>query len=99
MTDEEILKRLAEIEGWTACESISPDRIPYTRWRDLDENTWIYESVNPLHNDAQCLALVKKYHLSLEYLKDYDGAWLVGGIEYDPSLNRAVCLAIIEAHK
>jgi len=82
MTDEEILRRLAEI---------------------LENSNLRFWPVDPLHNDAQCLALVKKYEISLSFdgLKwwadsgDLEPAWW----GTDSSLNRAVCLAIIEAHK
>jgi len=100
MTDEEILKRLAEIEGYKLSEygfRYSTAFNAIIHYQDDDFSPW-----NPLHDDAQCLALVKKYRITLlssgpkyyNAIVSVSSAW---GI--DESLNRAVCLAIIEAHK
>lgn len=107
MTDEEILKRLAEIEGYKLSEygfRYSTAFNAIIHYQDDDFSPW-----NPLHDDAQCLALVKKHNISLEYLGD-TGYGRKNGLNWlaaaggdadaqDETLNRSVCLAIIEAHK
>lgn len=84
LSDEEILRRVAEIEGFVNGAEVEWD--------------W-----NPLTNDAQAMGLVKKYRCGV--INPYEGkeewsvlcesaAWCA-----DESLNRAICLAIIEAHQ
>lgn len=57
---------------------------------------WVRSSYNPLHDDAQCFALVKKFNLDIAF----DGAWnvvmrrdtvLKSGVFHYPDLNKAVC--------
>jgi len=98
MTDEEILKRLAEIEGYKLSEygfRYSTTFNAIIHYQDDDFSPW-----NPLHDDAQCLALVKKYGLWISAPLFEGDEWGVsdyGGPEYkDISLNHAVCFAIIQ---
>lgn len=113
MTDEEILKRLAEIEGYKLSEygfRYSTAFNAIIHYQDDDFSPW-----NPLHDDAQCLALVKKYRVAVAFYEGHGrlpAQWCaicrseiqhtieeIEATNASPSLNRAVCLAIIEAHK
>ena len=104
MTDEEILKRLAEIEGYKLSEygfRYSTAFNAIISYQDDDFSPW-----NPLHDDAQCLALVKKYAIDLTFSPSsnfrtcrWKATMFPISEVSDESLNRAVCMAIIEAHK
>lgn len=67
---------------------------------------------NPLTDDALCFQLMVKYSIDLTH--DFSGLWCAsmnpsytydehvenyGIISYDKNPNKAICLAIIEAHK
>ncbi len=92
MTDDEILLELAKIE-FGLDSFLVKDASPETR----QESYW-----NPLQSDAQAMALVKKYRMDVWYEYDRD-KWAADAsdtyYEANESLNRAICLAIIEAHK
>lgn len=102
MTDEEILRRLAEIEGWTDCGTHTVSL--YEGHKAL-EGLWIKELGkvwNPLTNWSDLGPLIEKYRVWIKH--DEMGSW--GAIEgYEPievfneSLPHAICLAIIEAHE
>ena len=103
MTDEQLLRDLAEIEGYEFSEygfRYSAAFGAVIHYQDDDFAPW-----NPIANDAQCLALVKKHHLTLEWSSDLD-IWFAtarlkdGGLLQceHPNLNTAACLAIRAAH-
>lgn len=83
MTDLEITKLCAEAMGY----SLSWDHQGNARAYPLGQ---IYD---PLHDDAQAMALKKKFRLSDRYFQD-EGMWGVpieGGGGWSMSLNRAIC--------
>ncbi len=101
MTNEEILKRLAEIEGWQWLQQ-GKDNVPSTGWRDSERCL-----KDPFTNPADTYALIEKHELTID--KDSDDPedrWVVHKRKrwglYPPgvheSLAMAVCLAVIEAH-
>lgn len=85
MTDEEILKRLGEIEGLL---------LPEEKLSANDLMFW-----NPLENWADLGPLIEKYDVWLPENDGCWHAWCDGCIVLDKSIHRAVCLSIIEAHK
>lgn len=102
MTDEELLAKVAEIEG---CEWDGHGFLAATKQSD-DGDDWNW---NPLTNRAQALELMEMYRLDaywingsddkdgnkwwVRFWRDHSGVW-----GKDPSLPRAICLAIVEAN-
>ena len=98
MTDLEICKRIAEIEGYRVSTDVKPS------CGSVYANIYpdnCYGNYNPLTDKALCFDLMVKYELSIEpqlfnltYAHiDYQHAVL------DENPQKAICLAIIEAHK
>ncbi len=92
MIDLEICKRIAEIEGVGVFE----DR-GFQLTRSVS-----YEQYNPLTDDALCFQLMVKYFVSVDYnhtrlTKEYI-ATCPDGYGYNSNPNKAILLAIIEAH-
>tara|TARA_R110000764_G_C10804545_1_gene359442 strand:+ start:26 stop:334 length:309 start_codon:yes stop_codon:yes gene_type:complete len=96
LTDLQICKNIAEIEcakidvlGGKAIldEMIGGVRIRLTEY-------------NPLTDDALCFQLMIKHKLEVW---EHNGKWLVGhnlrNTIHNENPNKAICLAIIEAHK
>ena len=92
MTDLEITKKCAEAIGWELFE----------------ENGELWEKAgliiyDPLHDDAQAMALVKKFHLSIINGTSFKKhIWLVDGKTggwSDADLNRAICEAVAKMVK
>lgn len=93
LTDLEICKRIAEIEGFDF--SVNGDHVFYKC------NGWPC-AYNPLVDDALCFQLMVKYKLSLIAPEDEQLDWdcvIRDVLTVDKSPNRAICLAIIEANK
>ena len=102
MNNLELCKRIAEIAG---CYSFT------TPSGYIAKDSWGNE-YNPLTDDALCFQLMAKYRVMVDYDDEkFLAATLKGlfnpldkwepekdDIRYD-SANRAICLAIIEAHK
>lgn len=90
MNDHDLLARLAEIEGgYYRDKSAGPPDVLPVLW-------------NPLINDGEAMALVKKYRLWIS--DDEDGRWItsrpphtVTSITFprDQSLNRAIVMAVV----
>lgn len=93
MTDLEIVKKCAEkmgyesaLAGWKVGQESTYDSVEI-----LSENGW--EDYDPLHDDAQAMALVKKFNLSIMKLNN----WLVNDAPnqkdstINKDLNRAIC--------
>jgi hypothetical protein len=100
MTDLEIFNRLAEIEG--AKETFHSISKP-TSLTAVFENRTSF-GYNPLTDDALNHQLMVKYKIDLDFTDDgYTRAWqyhhICGQDTLNKSTNRAICLAIIEAHK
>ena len=117
MTDLEITKLCAEAMGlrqvWQPTYCLSPSAIgilrdgiskeTYERERDL-----AYDSYDPLHDDAQAMALVKKFHLQVDKTlrtpNDPYGQWIVSKTdkfvsEPTSDLNRAICECVAKMQK
>ena len=95
MNDLEICKRIAEIEG-----------VDYevNHWGDVvSTNVGLRKFYNPLTDKTQCFDLMVKYQVSIE--PQFDGFDLTYAhinckhAVLDENPQRAICLAIIEAHK
>ena len=105
MNDLEICKRIAEIEGFA---------VELTRKKGygfvLEYNGSHFRKYNPLRDDDICFKLSKKYNVSIMHYEEHSTARIwddpednpiadVSDINNDTSLNKAILLAIIEAHK
>ena len=114
MDDLSICKRIAEIEGNKVVFDEFNDKqvkILIQTWCDTDSCYFDdYSPYNPLTDDALCFQLMVKYDIDVLspyrkngetkweaqiFSKDYADAFSI----YDESPNKAICLAIIEAHK
>jgi len=95
MDDLEICKRIAEIEGYSKLGTVWGGLVIVS---DEDDTT----SYNPLTDDALCFKLMVKYKVDINNDEDHNlrTAWYA---EYksiqDENMNKAICLAIIEANK
>ena len=101
MNDPEIIKRCAEAMGISICQETSgPSNGKWFRCDDYD----FYDEYDPLHNDAQAMALVKKFNL--HPLPDGSGEWKVQGLtgkhqelsissDWHADLNCAVCECVV----
>ncbi len=103
MNDSEICKRIAEIEGLIisnhkVAESDLWVHIGYT------ENSSV-TLFNPLTDKALCFDLMVKYDVRVEpsdcnaWIDNEDGYPEFEIIHHNGTLQQAICLAIIEAHK
>lgn len=93
MEDLEICKRIAEIEGVDF--SINGEHIFYK------VDGWP-SAYNPLTDDALCFQLMVKYAVHTgHYGKDELEAYIDSCMEISagPTMNHAICLAIIEDHE
>ena len=108
LTDLQICKRIAEIEG-IYCHISENKKHVMVRDKSI---TWLIKFVNynPLTSDSLCFKLMIKYDMppmKVHSLKLYDCVFSEdvieisrgAGIVSDKSPNKAICLAIIEAHK
>lgn len=110
MNDLEICKSIAEIEGFVFCATSNIDRVVEV-YDDIG-NICGYKSYDPLNDNDLCFQLMKKHKISLvfnndewesEFCYEADVGMLspdevVSCFVSDKDANRAVCLAIIEAH-
>ena len=115
LTDLELCKRIAEIEGEEVTVRFDWDDNLRTRLSYGSEFEDRMPEYNPLTDDALCFRLMVKYDIRVESfeptLKDgSDGyeyhCYKQGALNYasntlsiSKSPNLAICLAIIEAHK
>ena len=111
MTDLEICKRIAEIEGLAHTLENNCFGDGKSVYADTANHTGL-KHYNPLTDDALCFQLMVKYAIEVKPpftgvqvntkvvwsifngIDDFDNYYL-----YDKNTNRAICLAIIEAHK
>jgi len=103
LTDLETCKRIAEID------KVTDNMFKYWRLiRDERGNEVEYEHYNPLTDDTLCFQLMVKYKISFEPCPFYVGRFIAHGNDEhgnkilpkisDTSPNKAILLAIIEAH-
>ena len=103
MTDLEITKACAEAMGYQriahcqlARPGIEPDKVSVSK-----TGTSMDEQYAPLHDDAQAMALVKKFELRIGRTVMGD-RWYVDDNPYgdyacvDENLNRAICERIVK---
>ena len=101
MTDLEICKRIAEIEG------LSEHRFRNYCNAEYDDECRLIsvDHYNPLTDKALCFDLMVKYDVRVEpsdcnaWIDNEDGYPEFEIIHYEGTLQKAICLAIIEAHK
>ena len=113
MDDLSICKRIAEIEGFKARIN-APYRDDFKHViaegyaKTKDKMGYWDDVYNPLTNDALCFQLMVKYRIKFSWLwsandgTDHYEAYINNGgswCKFDKSPNKAICLAIIEAHK
>lgn len=106
MTDIELTKRCAEACGWH-CEPAEDDR--YRIYEATEDMTpifgigeWLMQRYDPLHDDAQAMALIKKFDIKVTKRPQYEswravayhrtGEFLSIGTDYN--LNRAIVLCV-----
>ena len=87
MTDLEMTRLCAEAMGLDWCHSMHPDRV----LAQLDARakfSHVYSPYAPLHDDAQAMALVRKFRLDISQTLVWD--WLVRtqDIETEGFINR-----------
>jgi hypothetical protein len=109
LTDLEICKRIAEIEGFEfrvgSLTSVTPVGVwPKVPFKDVGMSLGS-SSYNPLTDDALCFRLMVKYEVGVDtytdtayILSDYTNRTHKAVISIDDDINKAICLAIIEAH-
>ena len=100
MTDEQILARLAEIEGWRP--------LPTHKWIQLWIDDHAGDYVDPLTSDADAFRLMVKHELAVEPMMTgtHQDNWLEWVVQWDiapasrdKDLKRAICLAVIAANE
>ena len=96
MTDLEMTKLCAEAMGLTV--KMHPIRGTIMRYWSMDGN--VEREYNPLHNDAQAMALVKFLHLhigkTLRTPEDQYGTWFVSRTDRYQAINANLNRAIVE---
>lgn len=98
MDDIKIVKACALAMGYTLCESTPDTGIWITVFEDGYHHD---ERFDPLHDDAQAMALVRRFKLGL-LCDDRDNMWLAeewpnyegAKCGADLDLNRAICLCV-----
>jgi hypothetical protein len=99
MTDLEICKRIAEIEGVQHQLEMEDTPSCYVYSDHLNKE------YNPLTDKALCFDLMVKHDVRVEpsdcsaWLDNEDGYPECEVIHHEGTLQEAICLAIIEAHK
>jgi hypothetical protein len=99
LTDLEICKRIAEIEGLKIHSKNQCSVNVLTCNNGL--NIPIAQQYNPLTDDALCFQLMVKYKVDVEFFTDCVSGYIGGsckGESIGNTTNQAICLAIIEAH-
>ena len=102
LTDLEIKSKLAVIEGHTI-EHITGNTV-FIFDSNLSDVTGVDEYIdyNPLTDDALCFQLMVKYKLSLIAPEREQEDWdcvIRDVLAVHENPNKAICLAVIEAHK
>ena len=98
LTDLEICKRIAEIEGYHTNLAIKCEGV----WCSMNSND-CYGVFNPLTDDALLNQLIFKYEISISF--NFCLISMITNKQYEmnftdiPSLKRKCLLLIIEAHK
>jgi len=98
MTDLEICKRIAEIEGYRVSTDVRPSC--GSAYANIYPDN-CYGNYNPLTDKALCFDLMVKHKVDTEWWGDELGVYIPvnDGEIHDKNPQKAICLAIIEAHK
>tara|TARA_R110000851_G_scaffold160243_1_gene303449 strand:+ start:280 stop:624 length:345 start_codon:yes stop_codon:yes gene_type:complete len=110
LTDLEICKRVAEINGDNV---LMMQSVLGFNWMIADEGHGGYKPYNPLTDDALCFQSMVKYKITVEFTRYYEHLKSTttkayyddeadngyGAYIRDINPNKAICLAIIEANK
>ncbi len=107
MTDDEINKRVAEIEGW---EEIQVGRRRAWQHKETCQISYWLGAFPYATDWAWCGPLVEKYGLSLDFMGEPDDApgayqwqctwgYKLGNFRQADTPQRAICLAVIAAHE
>ena len=114
LTDLEICKRIAEIEGVKYRVITEGDDVylkPKTEGivenRVCSKEFWLGEEYNPLADDALCFQLMVKYNVDIDNTSEGVHATCfckgfskpLGRYGFDKNHNKAILKSIIEAHK
>lgn len=110
LTELEICKRIAELEGFVE-HRINFDEDPKNQF-EVKVNFHYWDQYNPLTDDALCFHLMIKYDVEMQITSERDkhdksrGKYpkqYYASIKADEAMsvspNKAICLAIIKAHK
>ena len=90
LTDLEIRKEIAEIEG----KKVHEDNSQLTGFALLDSES--YECFNPLTDKALCFDLMVKYGVNISFIRPKEVSICGGQLFYfRDDLQRAICLVII----
>ena len=103
MDDQEIVRLCAEAMGYTVMTQVFPapsQNSPHDATVYVEDES-MFAAYNPLHDDAQCMALIKRFHVDIDWHGDEEG-WQIytstklwdRSDEVADDLNRAVCLAV-----
>ena len=94
MTDLEITRACAEAMGYTKWSAHFGEMPGFTK------ETGVYD---PLHDDAQAMALVKRFRLEVYCEPEHDNLWLCnehhGEASMHVDLNRAICFCVSKMHR
>jgi len=102
MTDLEICKRIAEIEGYNVSTVFKPSC--GSAYANIHPNNCC-GNYNPLTDKALCFDLMVKHDVRVEpsdcsaWIDNEEGYPEFEIIHHEGALQEAICLAIIEAHK
>jgi len=98
MTDLEICKRIAEIEGYRVSTDVRPSC--GSAYANIYPDN-CYGNYNPLTDKALCFDLMVKHELEMFKVgSNWNCAWTDSNLTTsNKNPQRAICLAIIEAHK
>tara|TARA_R110000764_G_scaffold30687_1_gene70936 strand:+ start:10746 stop:11108 length:363 start_codon:yes stop_codon:yes gene_type:complete len=114
LTDLEICKRIAEIEGleWFELDNSKHSKNPYAHaiYLNKSENGTYKNRFNPITDDALILKLIIKHKVDIVHGKSISTVRIyddpednpLSSVDYyhdDTTINKPACLAIIEAHK
>jgi hypothetical protein len=97
MNDYQIVKLCAEAMGYKTNQGVIDEN---DRLHICLEDKSKFTLYDPLHDDAQCMALIKRFNLRIDRDRGIPTKWGVyskvnfDDIQFDTDLNRAVCLAV-----
>ena len=101
MTDLEICKRIAEIEGYKVSTGVRQSC--GAAYVNMHPNN-CYGNYNPLTDKTLCFDLMLKYGVAVKYIDNEPHFVIPRNSSLYPAIgcltpNKAICLAIIEAHE